>query len=74
MPSHILPSNVSDPDIPPIERWSPIPLTLSPDGFVTPSTLEDSGSDTDLQDWVIRGNAASTLSLDPLPLELWAAM
>lgn len=54
IPSHILPYDC-DIDIPPIERWSLIHLTLNPDGLVTPSMIEDSEfplSDTEFQDLV----------------------
>lgn len=58
-----------DLDIPPIKRWSLILLTLSPDGLVTPLTIEDSESDTDFQGWVTKGHTASTSSVDHLHLE-----
>lgn len=58
-----------DLDIPPIKRWSLILLTCSPEGLVTPLTIEDSGSDTDFQGRVMKGRVASTLSLDHWHLE-----
>lgn len=68
IPSHTLPYNC-DFNMSPINRRSLIPLTLSPDGFVTTLTTEAHGSDIDFQDWVIKGDAAFTLSLDHLLLE-----
>lgn len=68
IPPHILPYNC-DLDIPPIERWSLTPFTLSPDGLLTPSMIEDSRSDTGFQDRVIKGDASSTVSLDHLYLK-----
>lgn len=67
-PPHSLPYDW-DLDIPPIELQNLVPLTLRQAGLVTPLMIQDNGSDTYFQDWIINGDAASTLSPDHLHLK-----